>query len=206
MTALGHRARAESLTRGSAARGAVRGSGSSREAILHAARRLFGERGYAATTIREVAAEAGVSPALVMKTCGSKERLYADATPLEPTPIDADQSLDGLGELLVRRMLDRRTDHVAEPWLRGLYLISGAPDPAEARAEFRERMLRRFPVADAASRRRVDQLACLLIGLAAGSRVVRLLDPEETELAEVVREYGALAQRLIDGIVTSDDG
>lgn len=197
MTALGHRGRPDSP---------APGTGSSREAILQGARRLFGERGYAATTIREVAAEAGVSPALVMKTCGSKERLYADATPLEPTPIDANQPLDGLGELLVRRMLDRRTDDVAEPWLRGLYLISGAPDPAAARAEFRERMLKRFPTTDAAGRRRADQLACLLIGLAAGSRVVRLVDPEETELGEVVREYGALAQQLIDGIVTSDGG
>ena len=168
--------------------------------------RLFGVRGFASTTIREVAAVAGVSPALVLKCCGSKERLYADATPLEPTPIDANQPLDGLGELLVRRMLDRRTDDVAEPWLRGLYLISGAPDPAAARAEFRERMLKRFPTTDAAGRRRADQLACLLIGLAAGSRVVRLVDPEETELGEVVREYGALAQQLIDGIVTSDGG
>ena len=197
MTALGHRGPPDSPTPG---------SGSSRAAILHAARRLFGERGYAATTIREVAAEAGVSPALVMKCCGSKERLYADATPLEPTPIDANQPLDGLGELLVRRMLDRRTDDVAEPWLRGLYLISGAPDPAAARAEFRERMLKRFPTTDAPGRRRADQLACLLIGLAAGSRMVRLLAPEETDLGEVVREYGALAQQLIDGITTSDSG
>ena len=76
MTALGHRGPPDSP---------APGSGSSRAAILHAARRLFGERGYAATTIREVAAEAGVSPALVMKCCGSKERLYADATPLEQT-------------------------------------------------------------------------------------------------------------------------
>jgi AcrR family transcriptional regulator len=178
----------------------------SRDAILQAARRLFGERGYAATTIREIAAEAGVSPALVMKACGSKEQLYADATPLEPTPIDAEQPLSGLGELLVRRMLDRRGDEVAEPWLRGLYLISGAPDPAGARAEFRERMLQRFPATGADSRRRADQLACLLIGLAAGSRVVRLLDPDLTDLDAVVREYGALAQQLIDGTAAQERG
>lgn len=180
-------------------------TGTSRDAILQAARRLFGERGYAATTIRDIAAEAAVSPALVMKTCGTKQQLYADATPLEPTPIDADQPLAGLGELLVRRMLDRRTDEVAEPWLRGLYLIPGAPDPAAARAEFRERMLRRFPTSDPGGRRRAEQLACLLIGLAAGSRVVRLLDPSHTDLDKVVREYGALAQQLIDGIAAGDD-
>lgn len=186
--------------------GARRGPGSpSRDAILQAARRLFGERGYAATTIRDIAAEAGVSPALVMKACGTKQQLYADATPLEPTPIDPDQSLTGLGELLVRRMLDRRSDEIAEPWLRGLYLIPGAPDPAAARAEFRERMLRRFPTADPAGRRRAEQLACLLIGLAAGARVVRLLDPGHTDLDAVVREYGALAQQLIDAMASAAD-
>ena len=138
--------------------------------------------------------------------CESTRRQNDRTAACLPAPIDANQPLDGLGELLVRRMLDRRTDDVAEPWLRGLYLISGAPDPAAARAEFRERMLKRFPTTDAPGRRRADELACLLIGLAAGSRMVRLLAPEETELGEVVREYGALAQQLIDGITTSDSG
>src|SRR5690606_32983958 len=58
-----------------------------REAVVQVARRLFGERGYAAVTIREVAAQAGVSPALVMKIAGSKEQLYAMATPAEPAPL-----------------------------------------------------------------------------------------------------------------------
>lgn len=172
---------------------------STRESILQAARRLFGERGYAATTIREIASEAGVSPSLVMKLCGNKERLYADATPLEPVPIAPDQPLEGLGELLVRRIIDRRTEEVAEPWLRSLFLIPGAPDPVVARSEFRDRMLRRFPTDDPDARRRAEQLACLLLGLAAGARVVRLVDPDVTDLEAVVREYGSLAQQLIDG-------
>jgi AcrR family transcriptional regulator len=176
---------------------------STRESVLQVARRLFGERGYASVTIRQIASDAGVSPALVMKVAGSKEQLYADATPSEPTPLDPDQPTDGLGELLVRRLLDRRAQDVAEPWLRAIYLLHDAPDPQAARAEFRERFLGRFPTGDPDSRRRADLLACTLLGLAAGARSFRLLDPDTTDLEAVVREYGAVVQGLLDGIDTA---
>lgn len=46
-------------------------------AILAAARRQFGELGYERTSIRAVAAEAGIDPALVMQLFGTKERLFS---------------------------------------------------------------------------------------------------------------------------------
>jgi AcrR family transcriptional regulator len=173
---------------------------STRDTVLQVARRLFGERGYAGVTIRQIASDAGVSPALVMKVGGSKEQLYADATPSEPAPLDPHTSTEGLGELLVRRLLDRRAADVAEPWLRAIYLLHDAPDPQAARREFRERFLGRFAGDDPDSRRRADLLACTLLGLAAGARSFRLLDPATTDLDAVVREYGALVQGLLDGI------
>lgn len=175
-----------------------------RAQILQVARRLFGERGYAAVTIREIAAEAGVSAAMVMKVGGCKEQLHAAATPLEPAPLDPDVPLDGLGERLVRRMLTRRDEDVAEPWLRALYLVADAPDPEAARADFRTRFLGRFDQVAAdhpETAHRVDLLACLMLGLAAGTRTFRLLPPGPTDLEQVVREYGRFAQDLIDGIV-----
>ena len=171
-----------------------------RDTVLQVARRLFGERGYAAVTIRQIASDAGISPALVMKVAGSKEQLYADATPSEPAPLDPDLPTEGLGELLVRRLLDRRAQDVAEPWLRAIYLLHDAPDPPAARAEFRQRFLGRFPTDDPDSRRRADLLACTLLGLAAGARSFRLLDPATTDLEAVVREYGTVVQGLLDGI------
>lgn len=45
--------------------------------ILDAARELFAEVGYERTTIRRVAARAGVDPALVMQYYGSKDGLFA---------------------------------------------------------------------------------------------------------------------------------
>lgn len=48
-------------------------------AILAAARELFAETGFERTTIRAVAARAGIDPALVMQYHGSKEGLFAAA-------------------------------------------------------------------------------------------------------------------------------
>lgn len=170
-----------------------------RERVLRVARRLFGERGYAAVTIREVAAGAGVSPALVMKIAGSKEQLHALARPAEPAPLLPDTPLEGMGELLVRRMLTRRDEEAAEPWLRALYLFPQAPDRESALTDFRQRFLGRFP-SEGEDRRHVEQLACLMIGLAAGVRTFGLLDPgDDPDLSEaVVREYGALVQAVLD--------
>jgi AcrR family transcriptional regulator len=49
-----------------------------RRAILDAARRLFLERGYPATTIQDIAAAAQVAPATVYTSVGGKPRLLAE--------------------------------------------------------------------------------------------------------------------------------
>jgi AcrR family transcriptional regulator len=62
------------------------GGADTRAEILRAALRLFAERGYSDTTLREVGAAAAVDPALVVHYFASKERLFAQALqiPLEP--------------------------------------------------------------------------------------------------------------------------
>lgn len=52
------------------------GAGSSRNDVLRSAKRLFANEGYDATTIRAIAADAGVDSALVVRFFGSKERLF----------------------------------------------------------------------------------------------------------------------------------
>ena len=58
------------------------GQSGTREAIAAAAQRLFSERGYDRTTIRGIAAEADVDPALVGHYFGSKQELFAAVTDL----------------------------------------------------------------------------------------------------------------------------
>ncbi|HEX3491596.1 MAG TPA: TetR family transcriptional regulator [Streptosporangiaceae bacterium] len=62
------------------------GDSGTREAILDAARRQFADRGYDGATIRGIAAEAGVDPALVHHFYGTKERLFAAAMSLPLVP------------------------------------------------------------------------------------------------------------------------
>jgi len=57
-------------------RGPRPGTARTREDILAAARSLFAERGFAATSVRAVAAEAGVDAALVHHYFGTKDELF----------------------------------------------------------------------------------------------------------------------------------
>ena len=86
------------------------GSPDARRAVLDAARELFAERGFERTTMRAVAARAGVDPALIYHYFGDKDGLLFAA--LQP-PEDAATVFAGLagaaagrtGEELVRRLV-----------------------------------------------------------------------------------------------------
>jgi AcrR family transcriptional regulator len=179
---------------------------SSRAVILAAGRRLFAERGYKAVTIREVATEAGLSPAMVMKVVGSKAELFAAATPLEPERLSVDTPREQLGRELVRRVFARRDVGAAEPWSQALHLIQDAPDPQAARAEFRRRYLGRVKelLGDVTDDRRASLVICLLLGLAGGLRTLGLLDRSDADSQSVIEEYGALLQAVIDASGPTD--
>ncbi|WP_164232745.1 TetR family transcriptional regulator [Microbacterium hydrocarbonoxydans] len=92
-------------------RGRPRGGSDSRERIIGAAVDEFGEHGYDGSTIRSIAARAGVDSALVHHYFGTKADLFAEAVgiPLRPD-IDVPGILDGprdqVGERLVRYVLE----------------------------------------------------------------------------------------------------
>ncbi|GAA1447571.1 TetR/AcrR family transcriptional regulator [Leifsonia poae] len=54
----------------------TRDAGNTQQLLLHAARRRFARDGYAATTVREIAADAGVNVALINRYFTSKEGLF----------------------------------------------------------------------------------------------------------------------------------
>ena len=84
-------------------------------AVLQAARLAFASRGYAQTTVKSVAAAAGVAPGVVRSLYDNKERLFAAAMRL---PFDPGQAvpeliapgLDGMGERIVRMTLQLMGD------------------------------------------------------------------------------------------------
>ena len=57
-----------------------------REAIVHAARKQFSEKGYQGTTLRGVGAAAGVDPRLVLHYFGNKQQLFMQSLELPLAP------------------------------------------------------------------------------------------------------------------------
>ncbi|MBD3924625.1 TetR family transcriptional regulator [Nocardioides cavernae] len=91
-------------------RGRRPGAPDTRAEVLAAARASFAEKGFRGTTIRAVAASAGVDPALVHHYFGSKDDLFLAALqmPVDPRELLAPvvvQGPDGAGERLLRVFL-----------------------------------------------------------------------------------------------------
>jgi AcrR family transcriptional regulator len=113
------------------------GTSGTREAILEAARRQFGERGFDRATIRSIAAEAGVDPALVMHFFGSKQRLFLAAVEL---PFDPEQVIpailsNGRGDI-GRRFAEFLVTRLEDPAARRIFtgiVRSAAAEPEAAR-------------------------------------------------------------------------
>ena len=86
------------------------GNQDTRQSILEAARQVFAERGYDQASIRAIAAQAEVDPALVHHYFGTKEKLFlasmnAPVNPAELVPKALDGPPEEAGERLVRLML-----------------------------------------------------------------------------------------------------
>lgn len=86
------------------------GSDDTRGAILAVARSSFANHGFHATTIRAVAGDAGVDPALVHHYFGNKEELFAAAIdiPLRPKEVAEEilsEGIDNAGERVARLFL-----------------------------------------------------------------------------------------------------
>ena len=88
-------------------RGRRPGSPDTRAAVLSAARERFAAQGYAGTSVRAVAAAAGVDPALVHHYFGTKDDLFLAALEVKVDPRLAmlpviEGGVDGAGERLLR--------------------------------------------------------------------------------------------------------
>jgi len=70
--------------------------------ILDAAREEFGDRGFEATTVREVARRAGVDPSLVLQHYGSKSALFTAAIQLPAN--EPEEAADHLADVLKVRV------------------------------------------------------------------------------------------------------
>jgi AcrR family transcriptional regulator len=154
------------------------------EAIRAAARRQFSELGFDRATIRSIAAEAGVDPALVIHHFGSKQRLFVEAVQL---PFPPEQLITQLatgprsqvGERAVRFILSVLADDDARA--RWLGLIRSAVTEPEATRVFREILTTRIfrPLAEQLGMDEAPLRASL-----AGSQIIGLVMARHIVLVE----------------------
>ncbi|NYD79329.1 TetR/AcrR family transcriptional regulator [Arthrobacter cupressi] len=108
-------------------RGRRVGTNDSRELILAAARRLFAEHGFDGTSLRQVAREAGVDPALVHHFFKGKDELFALSVDLPADPAEVLAGVESLdpgqrAEEIVRavlRLWESPAQHSLVAFLRG---------------------------------------------------------------------------------------
>jgi AcrR family transcriptional regulator len=142
--------------------------------ILEAARGLFARRGFDRTSVRTIAGEASVDPALVLHYFGTKERLFLAAVELPfdpgavvPALFDGDRA--HLGERFARFVVALLEDDAARA--RVLAIIRAAASEPAAAAVLRGLVERRIrdPIAQALGTEDADLRASLV-----GSQVVGL--------------------------------
>ncbi|MET8418895.1 TetR/AcrR family transcriptional regulator [Streptomyces sp. NPDC005134] len=176
--------------------------GTGRDAILRAARRAFTQRPYAEVTIRGIAADAGVSPSLVVKHFGRKEELFNTVADFGPAAEELfDAPLDTLGRHMVVTLVRSRRELKSDPLLRVVFSLGNQDERSLLRDRFHEQvteaLIARLPGRERTLR--AELIAGHLLGLGATLSLHRegagsLATPEH--LADL---YAPALQTLIAG-------
>ncbi len=172
------------------------GTGGTAEKILTAARANFARVGYEGGTIRAIAADAGVDPALVLHYFGSKQGLFRASVdfPVDPSefiPKLLAPGLDGLGERLVHFFLETWDSPAGRPLLALIRSVVASEEAASLMREF----VGREVLGRIAKTLKVDQpqlraslAASTLIGMAMLRYVIKL-EPLASARPEVVAAW-----------------
>jgi AcrR family transcriptional regulator len=182
----------------------ARRSDATKDAILAAARERFASDGYERATIRAIAADANIDPAMVMRYFGSKDKLFATAAEFE-------LRLPELATVPSERLGERIAAHAVDRWDRDETLMAllraAVTNPAAA-----ERMRAIFaaqlgPVVaavapdDAATR--AGLLATQVLGLVLTRYVLRLPPVVAMDRDALVEWLGPTLQRYLTGSRTA---
>ncbi len=183
------------------------GGADTRAKILAAARAEFGERGYTAATVRQVARRADVDPALVYHYFADKAGLFVACLDLPADPREVQIQARG-GELdgarIAERFLAQWEEVAGEPGKSFVTLtqaVSSAPEVARAVREFlTERVWARVPAGDSETAARTTALVSSQLLGAAWARYVIGMEPfASATRAEVAAWIGPTIEAYITG-------
>ena len=196
--------------------GRRRGNPDTREQILDAARHAFADRGFDRTTIRQIAQEAEVDPALVHHYFGSKDQLLlatidAPFDPQEILPAILSGGSDGIGERLVGAFI---TVWDGPGGKRGVVLLRSAvaqPLLVKLVREFFvsrivKTVLKEFGGDIDNGPFRATLVASQLLGLAMARYILKLEPLASAEKDTVVAMIGPTIQRYLTGAVPGGGG
>jgi AcrR family transcriptional regulator len=162
----------------------------SEERILAAARQIFAELGYDRTTIRAVAAAAGVDGGLVMHYFGSKDLLFARAVevPADELPGGtSDEVAEAMLTSLGRRLTDEPTASLAV--LRSMLTNADAADRYRAAGEPQLNQLTEA-IATSDADLRASLLSAIIHGVIAERyllRLTHLADASPEQIIDLLR-------------------
>ena len=184
------------------------GPTTTREQIVAAAARCFAAAGYDATSVRHVAAEAGVDPALVRRFFGGKDQLF---TQVASALIDPERALaavtvgppEAAAERLLRYFLSLLGD-VAQP---GPFLgLVRSAVTSEHAAGLLRRFLAERVLGQIAATLRADRpglraalVASQLVGLAVTRYAVRLAPLTAADDGQLIDWVGPVLQYYLTG-------
>ena len=172
------------------------GASTSSAEILAAARRLFAERGYRATTVRAIAAAAGVTPAMIHHFYGSKHQVFLAAIrmPLDPARVLAELLAGPRAEFperFVRTFVAAWADPETGPALRSMVrsAISDDEHAAALRAFASGVLLPRVAAALEVTEDRMAAALSIMIGQAVARSILRVDQLAALADDEVVARY-----------------
>lgn len=173
-------------------------------AILGAAREQFARQGYDRASIRSIAAQASIDPAMVMRYFSSKEALFAAAVDVDlMLPDLSGVAVDDLGERLTRHFLERWEGSLSDDVLLILLRSAVTNDQVaeRLRSVFVEQvvgvLLRIAPPGEA--ERRAALVASQLLGLALTRYLLRLPGIAGRSVEDVVSDIAPSVQRYLVG-------
>ena len=171
------------------------------EKLLRAARTQFAALGFERTTVRSVAAEAGVDPALIIRYFGGKEGLLAEAAAVDlHLPNLKDVPRAEIGPAIVRHFLRRWEDPQGDDILRVLMRSAATNQTAAAqmRAIFADQVARMVvslvPANEAGTR--AGLIATQVLGLAFVRNVLKLPEPA-LDIDALARTIGPTIERYL---------
>ena len=173
-----------------------------RAAILASARQRFAQQGYHEASLRAIAADADIDPAMIVRYFTNKEQLFAAA-------VDVDLRLPDLVDVPVRRRGAALVTHFLEQWegedrneLLPI-LIRSAVSYEVAASQARTILtgqLRRMIAATSGpgdATRRAGLVSSQLVGLAVTRYVIKLPGISEMDRDQVVRHVAPTIQRYL---------